>query len=128
MKKGENFSASEWAALSAEQQNEVLRSEEAIDKFLADRKTIRYLPTDANQTALLDFLSAHGLDITHPNLLFAFDSLRDTLELIPLVAPVVLPPAPSQPPTPVPTAPDPLAPQMFRNGRPIAFINPQRIG
>ncbi len=131
MNQSENYSDEDWAALSPEQQAEALRIEKAVDSFLADSRAIRYVESDANKTALLDFLEAHNLEVTHPNLLFGYNSLsaEGALELIPL-APVVqdLPPAPSQRPTPVPTSPDPRTPQMFRNGRPIAFINPQRIG
>jgi len=79
------------------------------------------------------YLEAHDVPVSAASLHLAYEQLHDELELTPfatpLAAPVVeRPPAPSQPPIPVPTAPDPRAPQMFRNGRPIAFINPQRIG
>ena len=129
MNQSENYSDEDWAALSPEQQDEVVRVERSVREFLSDRRAIRYIVNDANGDALQNFLSTHGLDTTHRNLLFAFDSLQDDLELVPLAAPVVqdLPPAPSQRPTPVPTSPDPRAPQAFRNGRPIAFTNPRPL-
>ena len=129
MNQSENYSDEDWAALTAEQQAEALRIEKAVDSFLADSRAIRYVESDANKTALLDFLDAHNLEVTHANLLFGYSSLsaEGALELIPRAAPVVqdLPPAPSQRPAPVPTAPDQRAPQAFRNGRPIAFTNPR---
>ncbi len=126
MEQGENYSKDAWDALSPEQQVEALRIEKAVRDFLADSRSTRYDVTEANGNALQNFLTDHSLEVTHANLLFAYNSLcaEGALELIPLVAP---PPAPSQPPTPVPTAPDPRAPQMFRNGRPIAFTNPRPL-
>jgi len=114
----------EQLAYTPQQRAEIQQIESAVDKFLADLRTIRYEPTESNQSALLDFLESHNLQVSHANLLFAFDSLGDALELVPFAAPVVQqPPAPSQPPTPVPTAPDPRQPQFYRNGRAIPYTN-----
>ena len=126
MEQGENYTKEAWAALSPELQVEALRIEKAVRDFLADSRATRYDVTEANGEALQKFLVDHNLEINHPNLLFAYNSLSadGTLELIPLAAPA---PAPSQPPAPIPTAPDPRAPQMFRNGRPIAFTNPRPL-
>jgi hypothetical protein len=132
-KQGENFSQSEWAALSPEQQAEALRIEREVDAFLVDSRAIRYVESDANKTALVNFLEAHNLEVTHPNLLFGYDSLsaEGALELIPRAAPVIeRPPAPvpTQPPAPIPTAPAPRTPVAWRNGKAIAMTHPQRIG
>jgi|SRR6267378_3441248 len=129
-----NFTDEQLAAYTPEQRAEIDRIETVVDSFLADRRHVRYEPTDANQEKLLAYLEAHDVPISAASLHLAFEQLHEELELTPfatpLAAPVVqdLPPAPSQWPTPVPTSPDPRAPQMFRNGRPIAFTNPQRIG
>ena len=125
MEQGENYTRDAWAALSPEQQVEALRIEKAVRDFLADSRATRYDVTEANGEALQKFLVDHNLEINHPNLLFAYNSLSadGTLELIPLAVP--LPPAPSQP---VPTAPDPRAPKVWRNGKAIEMMNPQRIG
>ncbi len=64
---GENYSESEWAALSDEERAEALRIEKSVRDFLGDRKAIRYIESQGNHDALLDFLSTHGLDITHRN-------------------------------------------------------------
>ncbi len=127
MEQGENFTKEAWDALSREQQVEALRIEKAVRDFLADSRSIRYVVTEANGDALQNFLADHNLEVTHANLLFAYNSLcaEGALELIPLAVP--LPPSPSQPPAPIPTSPDPRAPQMFRNGRPIAFTNPRPL-
>ncbi|SRR5258708_4698613 len=98
--------------------------EKACDDFLADPRTIRYRETDENRDLLLGFLEDHGLAITHRNLLFAYDSLQDTLELIPFQQPI---PAPEPTPSPVVPAAVPVAPSppskrqflAFRNGQPI---------
>jgi len=126
MKQGENYTKEAWAALSPEQQVEALRIEKAVRDFLADSRSIRYDVTEANGEALQNFLADHNLEINHPNLLFAYNSLSadGTLELIPLAVP--LPPAPSQP-TPVPTAPSRPSPQAFRNGKPIQMGSAQRL-
>jgi len=123
VEQGENFTKEEWAALSPEQQNEALRIEKAVRTFLVDSRSIRYVEMDSNKTALLNFLETHGLDVTHRNLLFAFDSLGDALQLVPFAPVVQQPPAPSQRPIPVPTAPDPRQPQFYRNGRAIPYTN-----
>jgi len=127
----ENYSNEDWAVLSPEQQAEAQRIERAVDSFLADCRAIRYVESDANKTALLDFLEAHNLEVSHANLLFGYNSLsaEGALELIPLAAPVVqdLPPAPSQRPAPVPTAPDPRAPMAWRNGQIIEWTSPRPL-
>ncbi|SRR5258708_5953091 len=127
MKQGENYTKEAWAALSPEQQVEALRIEKAVRDFLADSRSIRYDVTEANGEALQNFLADHNLEINHPNLLFAYNSLSadGTLELIPLAAP--LPPAPSQPPAPVPTAPTRQEPTIWRNGKKIQFRNAVRL-
>jgi len=127
--KSENFSEQDWAALSPEQQEEALRIEQAVRDFLADSRTIRYVVSDENGDALLNFLNTHGLDITHSNLLFAFDSLKDVLELVPFATPVVIEPrapVPAQPPAPIPTAPSPREPQASRPGM-VAWKNGRQI-
>ncbi len=121
-----NFTDEQLAAYTLEQRAEIQQIESAVDMFLADQHTTRYEPTESNQTALLNFLSTHELDVSHRNLLFAFDSLGDVLQLVPF-APVVQQPAPSQPPAPVPTAPDPRAPRVFRNGREIPYVNARSL-
>src|SRR6266436_4720094 len=118
----DNFTDEQLAAYTPEQRAEIQQIESAVNKFLADPRTIRYEPTDYNQAALLDFLEAHNLQVSHSNLLFAYDGLcaEGAMQLTPLAAPLLPPPVPTQPPAPIPTAPDPRAPQMFRNGRLIA--------
>ncbi|SRR6266404_465216 len=129
-----NFTDEQLAAYTPEQRDEIERIERAVDSFLSDSRHLRYEATDANQEKLLAYLEAHNVPISAASLHLAFEQLHEGLELTPfatpLAAPVVqgLPPAPSQRPAPVPTAPDPRVPQMFRNGRPIAFTNPQKIG
>ncbi len=127
MERGENYTREAWDALSQEQQVEALRIERAVRDFLADSRATRYDVTEANGEALQNFLTDHNLEVSHANLLFAYNSLsaHGALELIPLAVP--LPPAPSQP-TPVPTAPDRRAPKAWRNGKAIEMMNPQRIG
>ena len=127
MEQGENYTKDAWAALSPELQVEALRIEKAVRDFLADSRSTRYDVTEANGEALQNFLTDHNLEVTHANLLFAYNSLSadGTLELIPLAVPL---PAPSQQPTPVPTAPDPRAAKAWRNGKAIEMMNPQRIG
>src|SRR5258708_27366026 len=121
MEQGENYTKEAWDALSPELQVEALRIERAVRDFLADSRATRYDVTEANGEALQKFLVDHNLEINHPNLLFAYNSLSadGTLELIPLAVPL--------PPTPVPTAPDPRAPQMFRNGRAIPYTNARSL-
>ena len=130
MNQSENYSDEDWAALSPEQQAEALRIERAVDSFLADSRAIRYVESDANKTALLDFLDAHNLEVTHANLLFGYSSLsaEGALELIPLAPVIERPPAPEQSPVPIPKAPSQRAPMAWRNGKAIAMTNPQRIG
>src|SRR5260370_34243037 len=88
------------------------------DAFLADKRHLRYEDTDSNWNHLFDFRKQHGLYFSSESLHLAFATLLDTLELPPLV--------PATPP-PTPTAPDPRAPQAFRNGRPIAWTNPRSL-
>ena len=75
MKQSQNFSESESAALSPEEREQALRIERAVDDFLADSRSIRYVATDENQASLLKFLADHSLQVTHANLLFAYNSL-----------------------------------------------------
>ncbi|SRR5437773_800951 len=94
----------------------------AWDFFLATH--LRYEDSPLNWSAMFEFLKEHALDFDRDSLHLAYSTLCDTLELIPLVTetvPVEPPPAPAQPPAPIPTAPDPRAPQMFRNGRAIPY-------
>jgi len=127
VEQGENFTKEAWDALSPELQVEALRIEKAVRDFLTDSRATRYDVTEANGEALQNFLVDHNLEINHPNLLFAYNSLSadGTLELIPLAVP--LPPAPSQPPAPVPTMPSRPSPQAFRNGQPIQMGSPTRL-
>ena len=124
MERGENYTREAWDALSLEQQVEALRIERAVRDFLADSRATRYDVTEANGEALQNFLADHNFEITHPNLLFAYNSLSadGTLELIPLAAPAPPAPVPSQPP-----APDPRAPRVFRNGRAIPYTNARSL-
>ncbi len=94
------------------------------DKFLADPRTIKFEATDYNFTCLSDFLDQHGLEVNHRNLLFAYDSLQDVLELAPF-----RPPIPAQEPAPAAPVSTPVAPTpapskrqtfMWRNGKPIS--------
>lgn len=131
MEKCENFTNEEWAALSPEEQEQALRVEDAIEQFLADSRAMRYVESEFNKDALLNFLEDHNLEITHANLLFAYSALcaEGTMELVPLatqVAPTDSPPASTRPPAPILTAPDPRAPRMFRNGQPISYT-PARV-
>jgi len=126
----ENFTAEQLAEFSPEQRAEIERMEKAVDSFLADRRAIHYVESDANKTALLDFLDAHNLEVSHPNLLFGYNSLcaEGTLELIPL-APVGAPPAPvpTQPPAPIPSAATRRAPTAWRNGQIIEWTSPRPL-
>jgi hypothetical protein len=109
-------------------QDESLTAEQRahIDSFLADSRTVRFVECDDNWTAIGNFLDHHGLEVNHRNLLFAYDSLQDTLELIPFAEPIVVP----QPePTPVAMPSGPVVPTpapskrpfiMWRNGKPIS--------
>ena len=110
---------------------EVTDEEKAVDAFLADSRTIRYEETDANRDALLGFLETHGLDITHRNLLFAYDSLQDVLELVPFRSPIPAEPQPSARPTapqpPVATAPLAQRTFAYRNGLPLEIGNARSI-
>ena len=124
----ENFTAEELAEFSPEQREEIQQIENAVEKFLADPRTIRYIETQSNQDALLNFLTTHGLDITHRNLLFAFDSLQGELELVPFATPMVVEveqqPAPAPPESkPAPAAPAQRAPLAWRNGKLIELTN-----
>lgn len=130
MEKSANFTTEEWSALSPDQQAEALRVEDAIYKFLADSKTIRYVESEGNKDALLNFLEGHNLEITHANLLFAYNTLTadGALELVPLAVPVVqAAPAPTQPPAPIPTAPSRPGPLAWRNGKAIELTNPRSL-
>jgi hypothetical protein len=91
-----------------------------MDKFLADDRTLRFETTDLNFTCLADFLDQHGLEANHRNLLFAFDSLQDVLELIPFRAPFPAEPQPV-PAEPIPQSVMPVKARtiMYRNGQPI---------
>src|SRR5260370_2255078 len=126
MEQGENFTKEAWDALSLEQQVEVLRIEKAVRDFLSDSRAIRYVVTEANGEALQNFLADHSLEVSHPNLLFAYNSLSadGMLELIPLAAPA--PPAPSHPPSPA-TIPARQELTICRNGKQIQFRNAVRL-
>ena len=121
MGKGESYTESEWAALTPEQQTDVLRIEKAVDKFLADPRAIRYVESDGNQNALLDFLEAHKLKVSHANSVFAYGSLCADGALEFPLAPVTS--IPSPPIFPVPTAPE----QVEKSKRPIALRNGKQI-
>jgi hypothetical protein len=104
------------------------RVEAETDKFLADPRTIRFETTDYNFTCLSEFLDQHGLEVNHRNLLFAYDSLQDTLELIPFQQPIpasepVTQPAAPQPPSALPAAPS----ANYRNGQPIEIGRARRL-
>jgi hypothetical protein len=126
VEKGENYTETEWAALSLDQQDEALRIEKSVRDFLADSRTIRYVENETNQGALLTFLEGHNLEVSHANLLFAYTSLcaDGALELIPF-APVIEPPAPIPTQPPIPSAPSRRAPIAWRNGKQI-ILEPAR--
>ena len=109
-------------------ENEELTPEQAhyvaLEEFAADTKNIRFVESHENWATITEFLTEHNLDVTPPNLRFAFLSLSKDglLELMPLGH--AAPPQPE--PTPTPTAqPIPVMPvtartfAMFRNGQPI---------
>ena len=108
-------------------QDEATIIEGEVSKFLADPRTIRYIQCGNNMDAMLVFLERHGLAINHRNLLFAHDSLQDTLELIPFQEPITIePPTPALAPAPTPQQPTPQSVMpvkvrtiMYRNGQPI---------
>jgi hypothetical protein len=80
------------------------RIEQAVSDFLCDPRAIRYLQGQTNENLLLDFLESHGLEINHRNLVFAYDSLQNELELAPFREPIpatIVEPEPT--PVPVPT-------------------------
>jgi len=103
------------------------RTEAEMDKFLADDRTIRFETTDYNFSCLSDFLDQHGLEVNHRNLLFAYDSLQDTLDLTPFAEPIPAEPQPvaAPPPAQAPAPTPPTAPQArrvavgWRNGKPL---------
>jgi hypothetical protein len=108
----------EHEALTAEQAHY-----EALEQFTIDVRNIRFVENHANWRLMMDFLTAHNLEVTPPNLRFAYlalskDGLLDLLPLGHL--------APTQPePTPTPTVePPPVIARArtfvaFRNGQPI---------
>jgi hypothetical protein len=109
------------------------RVEAETDKFIADSRTIRFQTTNSNFTALADFLDQHGLEVNHRNLLFAYDSLQDTLELIPFRAPIPAPEPAAQPAAPMPTQLPPVMPEstrgfvVYRNGQEITVGNAKSL-
>jgi len=124
----ENFTSEELEACTPEQRAEIERIEGAVDAFLADSRSIRYVGTDENADALFEFLEAHDLKVSHANLLFAYGSLcaEGALELMPFAAPIMVeeqPPAPvpAESPAPIPTSP--RAPVAWRNGKAIELTN-----
>jgi hypothetical protein len=129
----ENFTSEELETFTPEQRFEIAAIEKAVNDFLADRRTIRYVQTEANKEALYTFLESRNLKLTLQNLLFAYDSLRvdGALELLLPISPV-LPVSPSQP-DPEPSA-ERFAPRSrggafaaFRNGQPLHVHGPRNL-
>jgi hypothetical protein len=98
-----------------------------IDAFLADSRTIRFVETDENWTALGTFMDEHSLPTDHASMVFAYESLvkQDALEVIPFREPIPAEPVPAPATTHEP-APQPVVIHatmrtlaMFRNGQPI---------
>ena len=106
-----DISPETWAELTPEEQEEARSVAQAVDAFLADARALRYVESESNKGALLNFLEEHSLPITHSSLILAFESLGDELELLPRAEPVA---------TPAPRiAPAPVSAKNFRNGQPI---------
>ena len=129
----ENFTAEELETFTPEQRAEIAAIEKAVNDFLGDRKTIRYLQTEANKEALYNFLESRNLTLTLQNLLFAYDSLcaEGALELVSIQSPVPRV-SPSQP-NPEPSA-ERFAPRSrggafaaFRNGQPLHVHGPRNL-
>ena len=104
--------------------SEELTVEESVrlemDKFLADDRTMRFETTEHNFACLADFLDQHGLEANHRNLLFAYDSLQDVLELTPFADPIPAAPQPApapEEPTPQSVMPVKVRTIMYRNGQ-----------
>jgi hypothetical protein len=99
------------------------------DNFLADPRTIRFEATDYNFTCLSDFLDQHGLEVNHRNLLFAYDSLQGTLELIPFQLPIpASEPAAQRTPQLPPVMPQPMRGfVVYRNGQEITVGNARSL-
>ncbi len=126
----ENFTSEELENFTPEQRAEIAAIEKAVNDFLADRRTIRYVQSEGNKDALYNFLEAHNLTLTHQNLLYAYASLcaKGGLELLPIQSSV--PPVPPSQPHP---DPEPSAPRSrgefvaFRNGQPIHVHGPRNL-
>jgi len=128
----ENFTSEELETFTPEQRAEIAAIEKAVNDFLADRRTLRYVQSEPNKEALYNFLEAHNLTLTHQNLLFAYDRLcvEGGLELLPIQSPVS--PFPTQlRPDPEPSA-ERSAPRRgvfaaFRNGQPLHVHGPRNL-
>ena len=96
-----------------------------IDAFLADSRTIRFVESDDNWTALGNFLDDHSLPTDRDSMVYAYETLvkRDALELVPFATPVPAPDPPAPAPALTPQQrPVPLKARtfiMYRNGQPI---------
>ena len=97
-----------------------------IDAFLADSRTLRFIESDPNWTALGNFLDDHSLPTDRESMVYAYETLvkQGALELVPFATPV---PAPEPEPAPVAAQavmPAPAVPQRwqfirYKNGRPV---------
>lgn len=98
------------------------------EDFIASH--VRYVDTEANWQKLFGFLKRFELEFTNDHLHRAFLALRDELELLEPLPAIVgeqsPTAAPEAQPTPQPQA-DPRAAQMFRNGRPMDWVNARPI-
>jgi hypothetical protein len=128
----ENFTSEELETFTPEQRAEIAAIEKAVNDFLADRRTLRYVQSEPNKEAVCNFLEAHSLKLTLQNLLYAYDSLcaEGALELLPIQSPV--PPVSPFPTQPQPE-PKPFAPRSrgefaaFRNGQPLDVHGPRNL-
>ena len=67
--------------LNEEQRQQYERGVAAVDEFLADKRTKRYEPTDANREKLLAYLDEHDLPMSFGGLYVAFEQLSEAGEL-----------------------------------------------
>lgn len=96
-----------------------------IDSFLADSRTLRFVESDENWTALGNFLDDHSLPTNRDSMVFAYETLvkQCALELVPFATPIEAPEP--QPPAPAPEEPTPQSVMpakartfaMYRNGQ-----------
>ena len=96
-----------------------------IDDFLADSRTLRFVESDDNWTALANFLDEHSLPTDHQSMVYAYETLvkQEMLELLPFREPIVTEPQPQPAPSPEQPAPAPVPQRRetfaMRNGKEI---------